>query len=95
MTLCTTKTIKITRGKRRKVQLNFNGGEITSDTGAILVKQADKMTGLTNRIAINDPRRKGRIEHETGDISRQRGYGIVPGYEDLKDHAALCQDTAI
>ena len=41
MTKCTTKTIEITRCKGRKIQANFNGGEITSDAGALLVRQAD------------------------------------------------------
>lgn len=95
MTLCTTKTIEITRCKRRKVQANFNGGEITSDAGALLLKLADKKTGLTNRIAINDSRCKGKIDHEAGDILRQRVYGIALGYEDLNDHATLRKDTVI
>lgn len=95
MTVCTTKTIEITRCKRRKVQANFNGGEITSDAGALLLKQADKMIGLTKRIAINDPRCKGKIEHDVKDIFRQRVYGIALGYEDLNDHATLRKDTAI
>lgn len=95
MTLCTTKTIEITRCKSRKVQANFNGGEITSDAGALLLKLADKMTGLTKRIEINDPRCKGKIEHEAKSIFRQRVYGIALGYEDLNDHATLRKDTAI
>lgn len=95
MTLCTTKTIEITRCKRRKVQANFNGGEITSDAGVLLLKLADKMTGLTNRIMINDQRCKGKIAHEAAALLRQRIYGIALGYEDLNDHAALRKDTTI
>ena len=70
MTFCTTKRIEITRCKRRKVQLNFNGGEITSDAGVLLLKQAD--TGLTKRISINDPHCKDKINHKAGDILCQR-----------------------
>ena len=94
MTLCTTKTIEITRCKRRKIQANFNGGEITSDAGALLLKLADKKTGLTKRIAINDQRCKGKIDHEAGDILRQRVYGLALGYEDLNDHAT-CVETPL
>ena len=97
MTKCTTKTIEITRCKGRKVQANFNGGEITSDAGAILLNRADKMIGLTKRIAatINDPRCKGKIDHKAGDILRQRVFGLALGYEDLNDHITLRKDTAI
>ncbi len=58
MTLCTMKKIEFTRCKSRKVHANFNGGEITSDAKAILLNRADKIIGLTKRIAstINDPR---------------------------------------
>jgi len=97
MTLCTTKLIEFSRCKSRKVQLNFDGGEITSDAGAILLNRADKMIGLTKRIAssINDPRCKGKIDHKAGDILRQRVYGLALGYEDLNDHTTLRKDTAI
>ena len=95
MTVCTTKTIEITRCKSRKVQANFNGGEITSDAGALLLKLADKMTGLTKRIRIKDPRCKGKVDHGAGALLRQRVYGIALGYEDLNDHATLRKDTAI
>ena len=55
------------------------------------------MIGLTKRIAstINDPRCKGKIDHEVGDILRQRVYGLALGYEDLNDHSSLRKDTAI
>ncbi|MFH2060072.1 MAG: IS1380 family transposase [Pseudomonadota bacterium] len=97
MTLCTTKTIEFIRCKSHKVQANFNGGEITSDAGAILLNRADKMIGLTKRIAsaINDPRCKSKIDHKAGDILRQRVYGLALGYEDLNDHATLRKDTAV
>lgn len=97
MTLCTTKTIEFTRCKTRKVQANFNGGEITSDAGAILLNRADKIIGLTKRISstINDPRCKGKVNHKIGDILRQRVYGLALGYEDLNDHTSLRMDTTI
>jgi len=65
MTLCNTKPIEFSRCKSRKIQLNFDGGEISSDAGAILLNRADKMSNLTDRIAstVNDPRCKGKIDH--------------------------------
>jgi len=97
MTLCNTKTIEFSRCKNRKIQLNFDGGEITSDAGAILLNRADKMINLTNRIAaiINDPRCKSKVDHKAGDLLRQRVYGLALGYEDLNDHITLRKDTAV
>ena len=91
MTLCNTKTIEFSRYKTRKVQANFDGGEITSDAGIILLNRVDKMIGLTKHIAssINDLRCKGKIDHQIGDILRQRVYGLALGYEDLNDHTSL------
>ncbi len=43
MTICNTNTIEFSRCKGRKTQLNFDGGEITSDAGAILLNRVDKI----------------------------------------------------
>lgn len=95
MTKCTTNHIEFTSCNGRKIQANFNGGEITSDAGVLLLKQADKMIGLTKRISINDSRCKGKIDHKAGDMLRQRIYGLALGYEDLNDHSSLRKDTVI
>ena len=97
MTVCTTTTIEFARCKNRKVEVNFNCGEITSDAGAILLSRADKIINLTKRIAanINDQRCKGKVDHSIGDMLRQRVYGLALGYEDLNDHISLRKDTAI
>ena len=97
MTLCTTKTIEFTRCKRRKIQANFDGGEITSDAGAILLNSADKMIDLTGRIAAitKDSRCKRKINHKIIDMLRQRVYGLALGYEDLNDPITLRKNTAM
>lgn len=97
MTLCNTKPIELSRCKGRKIQLNFDGGEITSDAGALLLNRVDKMINLTDRIAstANDSRCKGKIDHTIGDMIRQRVYALALGYEDLNDHITLRKDTAI
>jgi hypothetical protein len=97
MTLCTTKPIEFSRCKNRKVQVNFEGGEITSDAGVMILRRADKLINLTRRIAstANDPRNKKKIKHSIQDMLRQRVYGLALGYEDLNDHFTLRKDTAI
>ena len=97
MTKCTTRTIEFTRCKRRKVQADFDGGEITSDAGVMLLSEVDKKLKLTERIAANlyDPRCRGKCDHSMLDLLRQRVYAIALGYEDLNDHDTLRKDTAL
>jgi len=43
-------TLEFSSLKRRKVEVNFEGGDITSDGGAILLREMDKRIGLTDAI---------------------------------------------
>ena len=97
MTKRNTKTIEFSRCKRRNVQADFGGGEITSDAGVLLLSEVDKKLKLTQRIAptLNDPRVKGKCKHSILDMLRQRVYAIALGYEDLNDHQTLRKDTAL
>ena len=97
MTKRTTEAIEFTNCKRRKVHANFGGGEITSDTGVMLLSETDKKLKLTERIAakLNDPRCAGKCDHSLLDLLRQRIYAIALGYEDLNDHQTLRTDTAL
>ena len=97
MTVCTTKAIEFSRCKRRKVQAQFCGGEITSDGGVMLLREADRRLKLTERIAplLPDPRVKSKVIHRMLPLLRQRIYGLALGYEDLNDHGTLRIDPAI
>jgi len=82
--------------KGRRVEAEFSGGNVTSDAGVLLVRQADLLLGLTTSIArlLEDPRRQGSCEHTVLSMLRQRVYGLAAGYEDLNDHDALRWDLA-
>lgn len=97
MTVCRNQDLEFTRCKSRKVQANFNGGDISSDGGVMLLKQTDKLINMTPRIAamIDDPRCKGKVDHPVVDMLRQRVYGLALGYEDVNDHTHLRKDIAI
>jgi len=83
--------------KRRKVEAEFSGGEITSDAGALLLRQADRQLGLLKKVTsvVEDQRRQDMVQHSLGSMLRQRVYGIALGYEDLNDHQELRKDGAI
>lgn len=52
--------------KRRKVQAEFSGGDITSDGGVLLLRQIDRRLGLLKAVdaLIPDPRDQRYIEHD-------------------------------
>ena len=94
---CTAKRIEFAPFKRRRVQASFNGGDVSSDGGLLLVREVDRRLGLSERIAqaLHDPRDPELITHPLKDLIRQRLYGIVHGYEDLNDHQRLREDVLL
>lgn len=97
MTECTQESFKFPACKRRVVEANFEGGDITSDGGVLLLRQADRVLGLSEAIAavLSDPRRQASVDHNDLSLLRQRLYALALGYEDLNDHDQLRQDLAI
>jgi hypothetical protein len=81
---------------RRRIEASFQGGEVSSDGGVMLLREADRRLGLTRALdaALPDPRHRELITHEQVDLLRQRIYGLALGYEDLNDHDTLRHDLA-
>jgi len=82
--------------KKRCVEAEFSGGEVTSDGGILLLRQADRLLGLTAGIAslLEDTRQEAKCQHSVLSMLRQRIYGIALGNEDLNDHITLRHDPA-
>src|SRR6516165_8290782 len=78
----------------RVVDAAFDGGLVTSDAGALLLKTTDRAVGLINRFAacFHDGRRADLVEHEVATLVGQRVFAIALGYEDLNDHDELRHD---
>jgi len=87
MTQCTTKQLTFPYYKRRQLTVDFEGGEITSDAGLLLIRQADDRLGLVKGLAgsIRDSRDSRYIDHNMETMMRQRIYQVVAGYEDCND----------
>jgi hypothetical protein len=79
------------------VEASFSGGHVTSDGGALLLRQAERKSGLLAAAtkALADPRRKKSCRHSLSSMLRQRIYGLALGYEDLNDHDTLRTDMAL
>ena len=72
----------------------FNGGTISSDGGAFLLRQVDKRLNLLPCFAkcFLDGRNQSLVEHAIWEMVAQRVYGLALGYEDLNDHEQLRTD---
>ena len=83
--------------KKRDLVVDFKGGEITSDAGLLLLRQADETLGLVPGLAdcVRDNRDLRYVDHGMLDLFRQRIYQIVAGYEDCNDANLLRKDPAL
>jgi hypothetical protein len=81
----------------RKVIGNFDGGTISSDAGALILRELEKATGFIKAFAdcFTDYREQGYIEHTVEQLVGQRVFGICLGYEDLNDHDSLRKDPVL
>lgn len=80
----------------RSVVARFDGGEITSNGGALLLGQVDRRLGLMRRFAecFTDRRDPRFVEHRVETLVGQRVFGLALGYEDLNDHDELRKDLS-
>jgi len=91
----TAQTIEFGRVGRRLIEADFDGGDLSSDGGLMLLRRTDERIGLTRAVAavFSDPRDPARIRHRLRDLLAQRIYGLCCGYEDLNDHDTLRGDV--
>ena len=81
----------------RRVVAAFDGGQVTSDAGALLLGATDRAIGLVSRFAacFADGRAQAQVEHTIEAMVAQRVFGIALGYEDLIDHDQLRHDPVL
>ena len=79
----------------KKVEVDFDGGEITSDAGILFLRKMEEQTGILSRIAdvIHDRRHPGYVEHEVLLLLKQRVFQIASGYDDGSDLDELSNDS--
>ena len=96
-TKCTPEVIEFHGLGRRQVIGEFNGGNLSSDGGVVLLRELEKRLPVMKRLAacFTDFRDPERIEHDVIALLRQRIYAIALGYEDLNDHDALRHDPLL
>jgi hypothetical protein len=81
----------------RQVTAAFDGGRISSDSGAFLLRELDERYGVTEGVArsIEDHRHRSWVLHDLKTLIRQRIFSIALGYDDNNDAATLRSDPAL
>ena len=79
------------------VTMRFDAPQISSDGGAVLLRQVDDRLGLSAWVAaaLPDTRCPQRVLHDRREQVRQRLYQIALGYEDCNDATHLRHDPVL
>jgi DDE family transposase len=96
-THCTSNQLEFEGFDCHKVVAAFDGGAITSDAGALLLRHVDGAIGLFGRVAscFLDCRNQGLTVHSVRTLVGQRIAAIALGYEDVDDHDTLRHDPVL
>ena len=97
MTECTRDEIRSKAPDRREFVARFDGGDITSEGGALLLGAVEERRRILKRLAgcFTDHRTPERIEHDVEELVAQRVLAIALGYEDVNDHEDLRLDPLL
>jgi hypothetical protein len=97
MTECKSKRFEFHALNNREVTAHFDGGDISSDAGGLLLREVEQRTGILKQFAacFTDYRKQEWIEHSVQDLLAQKAYAMCLGYEDLNDHDQLRADLAL
>ncbi len=82
---------------KRQIVARFDGGQLSSDGGGLLLREVERRTGLLRQFAacFRDYRNPRLIEHSLKSLISQRVMALALGYEDLNDHDQLRNDPLI
>ena len=97
MTECTPRSIQAKAPGRRNFDARFDGGDITSDAGALLLRAVEGRRGILRRFAgcFRDHRDPARVEHTVEQLVSQRVFALALGYEDVNDHDTMRLDPLL
>jgi hypothetical protein len=97
MTECTQESFSFAAHFSRRVEAGFTAGQVSSDGGALLLREADRRINLLGRLGacFLDGRSPLLVRHQLSEMLSQRIYGLALGYEDLNDHEQLRTDPLL
>ena len=96
-TQCKSQALLFQTQTKRGLVADFNGGNICSDSGGLLLQQIERITDIIKRFAacFTDHRDAGLIEDTAEELIAQRVYALALGYEDLNDRDELRHDPLL
>jgi hypothetical protein len=79
---------------RKKLSVGFDGGQLSSDAGVLVLRGVERKLGLACRLAscLRDKRDPDLIEHTVEEMLKLRIFAIAAGYEDADDCDSLRHD---
>lgn len=97
MTKNNTQTMLFKEYFGKKVIVDFNGGEITSDAGWLFLRETEGQMKIIERAAsaIHDKRNPAYVRHQIIQLLSQRVFQIAAGYEDANDCDTLKNDPLL
>src|SRR4029078_12085092 len=97
MTDCSHAPLTFSRLGSKAVVADSQGGRLTTDAGALLLREVADRLGLFDALdaAVPDPRHPVFIVHDQRSMLAQRVTAIALGYEDLNDHQSLRTDPVL
>lgn len=90
-----TKQLLLFKGiSNKKIEADFNGGEVSSDAGVLFLREVENRIGLISKMthSLKDRRHRGYVKHQLLELFKQRIFQIACGYEDGNDSDELRQD---
>jgi hypothetical protein len=83
--------------QRKKLTIDFEGGNQSSDGGLLLLREAERRLGVCRRLAdaMPDRRDQSRIRHEMVELVTARAFAITCGYKDGNDLDHLRHDPLL
>jgi Transposase DDE domain group 1 len=96
-TECTVEQLSFQGVGKREIVARFDGGQLSSDGGGLLLREVEHRTGLLRQFAscFRDYRNPMLVEHSLKSLISQRAIALALGYEDLNDHDQLRSDPLI
>jgi len=79
--------------KRHEMDVRFDGCDVSSDGGLLLLSEVERRLGFLKAVApqvLPDPGISSLACHSTENMPRQRVLALCQGYEDLNAHDCLC-----
>src|SRR4051794_40322346 len=97
MTECTQSRLTFANHGSREAPAEFSGRTMTSDSGALLLRETDGRMKLLARFSqcFLDARNPALVQHPVEQMLAQRIYALALGDEDLNDHEQLRQDPLL